>query len=309
MNVNRHLRTLAWAAVSGPAQRRGRLVVTLFALGAFVTTTQAGAATIASQRAVTNFTFGGNASRVPGHPNELYLTQAVMGNVGTGEDVWLRCHNCYGGHFTRAKTSGRLLSFGTNPTILMTPGTRFFIATTAPGKIGIVKRFTIAPAPIFLAQLGYECIPPGVNAQEGAQHPFTVRTVACPPELIPPPLQLLYPASHHAYSATKPLTYFVEVTGALPSDEYFYVIFDSKNKRAPGCTNFAASLHNHYSQRQFSLQLLTLRPQKGLDSKNQLGRHRWCTGPATANVLTDVNGDQNGSEAHIYSARPIVITP
>jgi hypothetical protein len=298
-----------WRSVSGPAHRRGRVLLILFALAGLLITTQAGAATVTSQRAVTNFTFGFSYKRVSGHPKELQLTKAVVGNVGRGQAVYVRCHNCYGGRFTKAKVTGHLISLGTNPAPLMTPGSVFFIASSAPGKIGVVKRFAVVPAPIFLAQTGYECTPPGVGALQGVEHPFTIPVVRCPPELIPPPLELLYPLKGGHYRATRTLSFYVEVTGALPSNEYFWVVFRSKDPKARGCTNVGISLHNHYTTNRFSIVLLALKPENGLDSKGKIGEHRWCTGPGTASIFSDVNGDQNVSQAHIYSERSITITP
>ena len=217
--MNRSLRRSG----SGTAYRRGRVLLILLALAGLLITTQAGAATVASQRAVTNFTFGFGYRTVPGHAKELYLRQAEIGNVGANEDVYIRCHNCTHGNFTKAKIRGHVVSFGTNPAPLMSAHSVFFIATSSPGKTGIVKAFVVRPAPVFLAESGYECIPAGVTAKQGAQNPFTVPTVACPPELVPPPLQLLIPYKGRTYSAAKPIEIYVEVTGGIPSGEYFWV--------------------------------------------------------------------------------------
>jgi hypothetical protein len=302
--VSRHLS----AFVCGPAHRRGRLFVILVALASVLATTQAGAATVASQRAVTNFTFQFGQRSVHGHPRELYLWEALIHNVAPDNSLFIRCLHCYGGKFTKGQRHGKTVSFGANPAILLTPGSRFFIATSAPGKIGVVKRFQVLPPPIYTAETGIECTPPGVTAAQGAQHPFTVPTVACPPELIPPPLTMLYPLKGHSYRANKPLTFIISVTPAFASNEYFWVVFESKNKRARGCTNVAISLHNHYTNGQFSFSVDNLKPENGLDSKGHIGQHRFCTGPATALIYTDYNGDQNQQYANLYSSRTIYIT-
>lgn len=302
--MNRSLRRSG----SGTAYRRGRVLLILLALAGLLITTQAGAATVASQRAVTNFTFGFGYRTVPGHAKELYLRQAEIGNVGANEDVYIRCHNCTHGNFTKAKIRGHVVSFGTNPAPLMSAHSVFFIATSSPGKTGIVKAFVVRPAPVFLAESGYECIPAGVTAKQGAQNPFTVPTVACPPELVPPPLQLLIPYKGRTYSAAKPIEIYVEVTGGIPSGEYFWVAVETKNTRARRCTAFHSS-QKIYNKKFGTILHLSLNPKQGIDNQNgtKIGRGHWCTGPARAFIFSDTNGDPSVEFAHEYGSRVINI--
>jgi hypothetical protein len=292
-----------------PAHRRARVLLILFALAVLLMTTQAGAATVASQRAVTNFTFGFGWRTIPGHRNELYLRQAVIGNVGGNESVYIRCHNCAHGKFTKAKIRGRLVSFGTNPAPLMTARSIFYIATSAPGKIGIVKAFAVRPAPIYLAEAGYECTPPGVSAQQGAQNPFGVAKVDCPPELVPPPLQLLIPYKGHTYSAGKPIDVYVEVTGVIPTDRYFWAGVESNNNGARKCTSFNDTRHI-YGKTFGTILHFSLNPKTGINSnhlRQGVGRGHWCTGPARAFIFSDTNSDPGVTFAHEYGARLINI--
>lgn len=295
-----------WKSVPRSAYRRGWPHFVLVVLTGFLITTQAGAATVASGNSVTNFGFGFSYNKVPGHPKELYLTKAVVGDVTRAETVYILCHLCYHGHFTAAQRSATEVKWGTSPAILLTPRSIVYVATSAPGKIGTVKAYVIRPAPLYYIEAGYECTPPGVSAKEGVEHPNGVPQVSCPAQLRPAPLQLLYPLPGHSYSRTKPLTYFIQATEPLPSNEYFYVLFQSKSTRKRGCTVFDASLHRSYTQSYLSLHLITLKP-RGLDSKGNYGNHPWCTGPASAEVLTDYTGDTNGSQAHLWSKRTINI--
>jgi hypothetical protein len=295
-----------WRSVSGPAHRRGRVLLILFALAGLLITTQAGAATVASQRAVTNFTFGFSYRTVPGHPKELFLRLAEIGNVGGNENIYIRCHLCTHGKFKKAQISGRLVSFGTNPAPLMTSRSIFFVATSSPGKIGIVKAFVVRPAPVFLAESGYECTPPGVSAQQGAQNPFTIPTVACPSELIPPPLQLLIPFKGRTYSVAKPIDFYVEVTGVIPSNEFFWVAVESKNNNARKCTSFHSS-HNISNKSFGTILHLSLDPRQGINDHGSIGRGHWCTGPARAFIFSDTNNDPSVTNAHEFGSRIINI--
>lgn len=294
---------------SAPSHRRGRGLLILFAVFSLLLATQAGAATVASQRAVTNFTFGFSYRTVPGHPNELYLSLAEIGNVGGNEDIYIRCHNCTHGKFLKAKIRGHVVSFGTNPAPLMSSRSIFYIATSAPGKIGIVKAFVVRRAPVFLAEDGYECTPPGVSAKQGAQDPLGVPTVTCPPELVPPPLQLLIPFKGRTYSAAKPIEVYAEVTGVLPRDRYFWIGIESNNGSARRCTSFNDTRHV-YGQGFGTILHFSINPKTGINAnhlRQGIGRGHWCRGPARAFIFSDTNSDPGVTFAQEYGSRVINI--
>jgi hypothetical protein len=285
------------------------VLLILSALGGLLLTTQAGAATVASQRAVTNFTFGFSARTIPGHPKELYLSLAQIGNVGGNENIFIRCHNCAHGKFKKAKIKGRVVSFATNPAPLMTPRSIFYVATSSPGKIGIVKAFVVRNAPVFLAEAGYECTQPGVSAKQAAEDPAGVPTVGCPPELIPPPLQLLVPYKGRTYSAAKPIDVYAEVTGTLPSDRYFWIGIESNNGSARRCTSFNDTRHV-YGKGFGTILHFSINPKTGINANHLhqgIGRGHWCKGPARAFIFSDTNSDPGVTFAHEYGSRVINI--
>jgi hypothetical protein len=266
-------------------------------------TTQAGAAT--APRTVRQIGFSFTASLIPGNPRDLLLDSVVLTHIARGETANISCRHCSRGHFTKPVLHRQRGTWGTHPAFLMTPRTEFFAAATAPGKIGVLKGYVVKPRPLLLALEGYACLAPGVGATQAILHPSSVPTVSCPPSLTLPPLDLLYPGVEHHYRSGSPITFYVEVTGPLPSDEYFWVGVQTKHQHAPKCTNFESSRYV-YTKTFGSIIKLTLYPPGGLDAKGRLGQKHWCTGGAEAFVFTERSSPGvNGT--NVYGSRPIMI--